>query len=117
MRVFGCDGSGSTSKIVAGLDWIVSHHSSGNAADNRSRVDASPRPTWPSSSIQSMNSIAVAGLALVARLFVPAVRDRVDPDRIIEVVTGLEHVFDQPEIREILEGPQTGTAGDLRRRP
>ena len=32
VRVFGCDGSGSTSKIVAGLDWIVSHHPSGTPA-------------------------------------------------------------------------------------
>jgi subtilisin family serine protease len=32
VRVLGCTGSGSTSGVIAGLDWIVSHHSAGNPA-------------------------------------------------------------------------------------
>lgn len=32
VRVLGCDGSGMTSAVVAGLDWIASHHSAGSPA-------------------------------------------------------------------------------------
>jgi subtilisin family serine protease len=32
VRVLGCDGSGETSQIVAGLDWIVRHHAAGQPA-------------------------------------------------------------------------------------
>jgi subtilisin family serine protease len=36
VRVLGCGGSGSWSGIIAGLDWIVSHHGSGPAVGNMS---------------------------------------------------------------------------------
>lgn len=32
VKVLGCDGSGYTSDIIAGLNWVVSHHSSGAPA-------------------------------------------------------------------------------------
>lgn len=41
--------------------------------------------------------------------------DRIDADRIIDVVAGMEEVFERPGVREILEGPEPVTAGDLRR--
>jgi len=32
VRVLGCDGSGTNTGVIAGLDWIVSHHSAGTPA-------------------------------------------------------------------------------------
>lgn len=29
VRVLGCSGSGSTSDVIAGIDWVISHHQSG----------------------------------------------------------------------------------------
>jgi hypothetical protein len=36
VRVLGCDGSGTWSGIIAGLDWVVAHHTSGSAVANMS---------------------------------------------------------------------------------
>lgn len=36
VRVLGCDGGGTTSGIIAGLDWIVGHHGAGPAVANLS---------------------------------------------------------------------------------
>jgi len=36
VRVLGCDGSGTWSGVIAGLDWVASHHASGPAVANMS---------------------------------------------------------------------------------
>lgn len=36
VRVLGCNGSGSTAGVIAGLDWIVGHHTDGAAVANMS---------------------------------------------------------------------------------
>ena len=36
VRVLGCGGSGSNSGVIAGIDWVTSHHTSGDAVANMS---------------------------------------------------------------------------------
>ena len=36
VRVLGCGGSGSTSGVIAGIDWVAAHHTSGDAVANMS---------------------------------------------------------------------------------
>jgi subtilisin family serine protease len=45
VRVLNCSGSGTTSGVIAGIDWVTGHHTSGAAVANMSLGGSAARPS------------------------------------------------------------------------
>ncbi|HEX2850785.1 MAG TPA: S8 family peptidase, partial [Acidimicrobiales bacterium] len=89
VRVLGCDGSGSTSSVIAGIDWVTAHHPAGRPAVANLSLGGGPSAALDEAVHRSIASgvtyVVAAGNGDAAGVGVSACGD--SPARVRDAVT------------------------------